>query len=101
MNEEQRAFAPADAVPTDACPATAIILITGHATVKTAVAALKRGASDYVRKPVLPKKLKERVAALLETRPDYLPNKLLSVGRSGEVNFEGMIARSRPMHNVF
>ena len=85
----------------DACPATAIVLITGHATVKTAVTALKRGANDYLRKPVSPKKLKERVQALMEARPDYLPNKLLAVGRSGEVTFEGMIARSRVMHNVF
>src|SRR5262245_26434449 len=59
----------------DAAPATAIVLITGHATVKTAVSALKRGANDYLRKPVSPKKLKERVQALLEGRPDYLPNK--------------------------
>src|SRR5262245_57942786 len=43
----------------EACPATAIVLITGHATVKTAVASLKRGASDYIRKPVNPKRLKE------------------------------------------
>jgi DNA-binding NtrC family response regulator len=85
----------------DSCPATAIVLVTGHATVKTAVAALKRGASDYIKKPVNPKKLRERVAALLSARPDYLPNKLLSVGRSGEVNFEGMFARSRVMHNIF
>ena len=85
----------------EACPATAIVLITGHATVKTAVNALKHGASDYLRKPVLPKKLKERVAVLLEARSDYLPNKLLAVGRSGEVTFEGMTARSRVMHNVF
>src|SRR5215831_7009222 len=85
----------------EAAPATAIVLITGHATVKTAVAALKRGASDYIRKPVNPRKLKERVRALLEQRPDYLPNRLLAVGRSGEVNFEGMMARSRVMHNVF
>src|SRR5437660_1207291 len=28
----------------EACPGCAIILVTGHATVKTAVAALKRGA---------------------------------------------------------
>ncbi|MBI4512434.1 MAG: sigma-54-dependent Fis family transcriptional regulator [Deltaproteobacteria bacterium] len=82
-------------------PATAIVLITGHATVKTAVSALKRGASDYIRKPVNPRKLRERVAALLARRPDYLPNRLLLAGRSGEVNFEGMIARSRVMHNVF
>jgi DNA-binding NtrC family response regulator len=85
----------------DAAPATAIVLITGHATVKTAVSALKRGASDYIRKPVNPKKLRERVKMLLESRPDYLPNKLLAVGRSGVVNFEGMMARSRVMHNVF
>ncbi|HJZ87672.1 MAG TPA: sigma-54 dependent transcriptional regulator [Polyangia bacterium] len=85
----------------EAAPATAIVLITGHATVKTAVAALKRGASDYIRKPVNPKKLKERLQTLLGERPDYLPNRLLSVGRSGEVTFEGMLARSRVMHNVF
>ncbi len=83
------------------CPATAIMLVTGHATVKTAVSALKRGASDYIRKPVTPVKLRERVAILLARRPEYLPNKLLVAGRSGEVNFEGMIARSRIMHNVF
>src|SRR4051812_21449152 len=85
----------------DHAPATAIVLITGHATVKTAVAALKRGASDYIRKPVNPKKLLDRVRALVEKRPDYLPNKLLAVGRSGEITFEGMTARSRVMHNVF
>ncbi|MFH0902866.1 MAG: sigma-54 dependent transcriptional regulator [Pseudomonadota bacterium] len=85
----------------ESCPATAIVLITGHATVKTAVAALKRGASDYIRKPVSPKKLRERIANLLARRPEYLPNKLLLASRSGTVNFEGMIARSRVMHNVF
>ena len=85
----------------DAAPATAIVLITGHATVKTAVSALKRGAADYIRKPVNPKKLRERVKALLDGRPDYLPNKLLSTGRSGVQEFEGMMARSRVMHNVF
>jgi DNA-binding NtrC family response regulator len=85
----------------EGCPATAIVLITGHATVKTAVAALKRGASDYIKKPVNAKRLRERVATLLAARPDYLPNKLLAVGRSGEVMFEGMHARSRIMHNIF
>jgi len=65
----------------DAAPATAIVLITGHATVKTAVSALKRGAADYIRKPVNPKKLRERVKTLLDGRPDYLPNKMLATGR--------------------
>src|SRR5258708_3495496 len=60
----------------DAAPATAIVLITGHATVKTAVSALKRGAADYIRKPVNPKNLPERLKAFPHARPHYLPHKL-------------------------
>ncbi len=33
-------------------PQTLIVLLTGHATVNSAVEALKRGASDYLTKPV-------------------------------------------------
>ena len=35
-----------------AYPDTAVVLMTGHATVDTAVAALRLGAADYLRKPV-------------------------------------------------
>ena len=49
-------------------PGCVVILVTGHATVKTAVAALKRGAADYIRKPVVPRKLRERIAQLLANR---------------------------------
>jgi len=83
-----------------ACPATAIVLITGYATVKTAVAALKRGAADYLRKPVVPARLLEQVTALCAAGPPYLPNKLL-VASAGAERFEGMTARSPAMHNVF
>ena len=33
-------------------PATQVILLTAHATVETAVEAMKLGANDYLRKPV-------------------------------------------------
>jgi DNA-binding NtrC family response regulator len=85
----------------DACPGCAVVLLTGHATVKSAVAALKRGAADYLRKPLVPRKLLDRVNILLSSRPDYLPNRLLLSGRGGEISFEGMTARSRVMHHVF
>jgi DNA-binding NtrC family response regulator len=84
-----------------ASPATVIVLLTGHATVKTAVAALKEGASDYLTKPIAPRKLVERARALLENRPDYLPNRLLKEDDSAGVQFEGMLARSRVMRDVF
>jgi DNA-binding NtrC family response regulator len=84
-----------------ACPGCAIVLVTGHATVKSAVAALKRGAADYIRKPIRPRRLLERVQALIESRPDYLSNALLTVSHSGVVRFEGMVTRTRKMNNVF
>ena len=36
----------------EASPSTEVVLITGQATVDTAVEALRRGASDYLTKPV-------------------------------------------------
>jgi DNA-binding NtrC family response regulator len=84
-----------------AAPATAVIVLTGHASVSTAVAALKLGAVDYLKKPVLPQQLRKLVAQLLAERPAVLPNSLLSAENSGEEVFEGMLARSSRMHEVF
>ena len=39
-------------------PNTAVILLTGHATVETAVSAMKEGAFDYLTKPVDPTRLR-------------------------------------------
>jgi DNA-binding NtrC family response regulator len=49
-------------------PATTIIFITAHATVDTAVKALKEGAFDYVTKPVDPDYLSHLVANALKQR---------------------------------
>src|SRR5262245_59524961 len=37
---------------------TAVILLTGHASVETAVAAMKEGAYDYLTKPIEPRRLR-------------------------------------------
>ena len=39
-------------------PNTAVILLTGHATVETAVSAMREGAYDYLTKPVDPRRLR-------------------------------------------
>jgi DNA-binding NtrC family response regulator len=82
-------------------PATAVVVMTGHATVSTAVTALKLGAVDYLKKPVHVAQLKKLIAQLVAERPAYLPNALLNAEKSGEEVFEGMLARSQLMHRVF
>ena len=75
-------------------PATAVVVMTGHASVSTAVTALKLGAVDYLKKPVHVSQLKKLIAQLVAERPAYLPNALLDVEKADEEVFEGMLARS-------
>jgi DNA-binding NtrC family response regulator len=82
-------------------PATAVVVMTGHASVSTAVTALKLGAVDYLKKPVHVSQLKKLIAQLVAERPAYLPNALLNPENSDEEVFEGMLARSAAMHRVF
>jgi DNA-binding NtrC family response regulator len=82
-------------------PATAVVVMTGHASVSTAVTALKLGAVDYLKKPVYVAQLKKLVAQLVAESPAYLPNALLNPENSGEEVFEGMLACSQGMHRVF
>jgi two-component system, NtrC family, response regulator HydG len=49
-------------------PDLIVIIMTGYATVETAVQALKRGAYDYLTKPVDPDELSHAVAKALEHR---------------------------------
>ncbi len=49
-------------------PDTVIILLTGHATVESAVAALREGAHDYLMKPVATEELLRSLEAGLEKR---------------------------------
>jgi DNA-binding NtrC family response regulator len=85
----------------EACPATRCVLITGHGSIRSAVLALKRGAIEYMTKPIKPKRLLQLCAALTAEAPDYLPNKLLSNERAEVVRFDGMVGRSRAMRAVF
>ncbi|HVO29398.1 MAG TPA: diguanylate cyclase [bacterium] len=45
-----------------------VVIVTGHATVRNAVVALKSGAFDYITKPVDPDELKVSVERLLSQR---------------------------------
>ena len=57
-----------------------IIVMTGYAEVQTAVSAMKLGAFDYLKKPINPSVLEEKIAAALtssteETEESFIPSK--------------------------
>ncbi len=53
-------------------PATIVVLLTAHATVDSAIRALRQGAFDYLLKPAQPKAIIEVVERGLAKRQEYL-----------------------------
>jgi len=82
-------------------PGAEIILITGQATVDTAVEAMRRGASDYLIKPVDFVRVKQVLANVARTRElkeqiGNLRGELRKLGRFGP-----LIGASPPMQRVY
>jgi DNA-binding NtrC family response regulator len=83
-----------------ASPETEVIIITGYATIETAVEAIKLGAFDYLEKPVSPPQLVVATARALERKQlmnltQRLRSELESRHRIGNV-----ICSSAKMRNV-
>lgn len=65
-------------------PHIAVILLTGHGTMSTAIAALKEGAHDYLLKPSQPEAIRQAVAeALASARRQREESHLLDTLRVG------------------
>lgn len=89
-------------------PDTPVLLITGHATVETAVDAMREGAEDYLSKPVKLAELRAKLARAVEKSRLRRDNETL---RSENVElrrqfdksfgFEGLRGHSREMTRVF
>jgi DNA-binding NtrC family response regulator len=86
---------------TEEQPETAFVMLTGHGTVETAVAAMKKGAFDYLIKPVNLDELNllvERVFEQLELKQE---NERLRREVDDRYGFDSIIGRSAPMEVVF
>jgi len=82
-------------------PAIDVVLMTAHYTSESAVEAIRKGASDYLNKPVSITALRERVSRLIEEaqrrqRASALENEMLANAR-----FEDMVGRSPAMVEMF
>jgi two-component system response regulator PilR (NtrC family) len=98
------------------------IVMTGFASIETAIAATKKGVFHYLTKPFEPENLKKLVIQALQTKlAAHLPREIANEGQgifadghqgripsklkidrpTVEDTFEGMIGRSRVMREVF
>ncbi|NCF99290.1 MAG: response regulator, partial [Planctomycetia bacterium] len=81
-------------------PFIAVVVVTGHGTVETAVEAMQLGAVDYLRKPVDLAGLRIRVnraleGAALKKRAEELERTI-----DDRFGFEGIIGSSHAMHAI-
>ncbi len=81
-------------------PQTLVLLMTGHATVETAIEALRRGAQDYLLKPVVFDELLHKLDYLLQHRQLAWENQLLRNQVDRQWNFDNLVGRSGPMREV-
>jgi len=85
----------------EADPATDVVLMTAHYSTESAVEAIKKGAGDYLNKPVSISALRERIGKLVEgarkrERSSQLEDELRSTSE-----FEGIVGRSPQMWDMF
>ncbi|MDP6954675.1 MAG: sigma-54 dependent transcriptional regulator, partial [Planctomycetota bacterium] len=82
-------------------PDAVVLLITGHASMDSAVAALRRGASDYLTKPVDLGELRTRLLRAVETVRLRQDNMELRRQIDKRFGFEGILGHSPAMQSVF
>src|SRR5689334_902066 len=82
-------------------PDIVAIVVTGYGTVKDAVEAIKRGASDFVSKPFQIDELLHVLDAALEQRRLKSENAYLRAQLDERYRFEGIVGKSRPMKLLF
>jgi DNA-binding NtrC family response regulator len=78
----------------------AIVMMTAHGTVDSAVEAMKLGARDYLQKPFDVEELLVTVRRLLDEQRTRTGLRYLLSERDAEFNNYGLVGRSRPVIDV-
>lgn len=87
-----------------AAPGAALLVVTGHADTRGAIAAIRLGADDYLLKPIDPDELRARLGHVagrlrsaeeirtLSSIPDENPNPVLRVGSDGVLHYANAVS---------
>ncbi len=81
--------------------ATPVIVVTAYATPETAIAALKRGAYDYLTKPFKVDEIAVVIERALEKRQLERDNIELRDTLTGRFRLDRMVGKSEPMQRLF
>ena len=81
-------------------PQTAVLLMTAHATVDSAVEGLRGGARDYLLKPVIFDELLHKIAALVDHRQVTWERQFLRHQVDRHWDFDHLVGQSSAMREV-
>ncbi|MDH7511460.1 MAG: sigma-54 dependent transcriptional regulator [Clostridiales bacterium] len=84
----------------DTSPETPVIIITGYASIESAVEAMKQGAFDYMAKPFTPEELRVVTKRALDGRRLLFENMYLRRELEAKTEFEMVIGKSKVMRDV-
>ncbi len=82
-------------------PETVVVIITAYGSIDSAIAALRKGAVDYILKPVEFDELLVKLRRLLASRRLSVENKLLRGELHRQFDFEKIVGQSASMQKVF
>ena len=82
-------------------PNSAVIMITGYATVETAVEAMKLGAYDYITKPFKVDELLLTIKRSLDHQATARENRTLKKELQQKYRFENIVGSSRGMQDIY
>jgi two-component system response regulator PilR (NtrC family) len=84
----------------EASPQTVVLVMTAHATVETAVEALRRGATDYILKPILFDDVLAKVAHAVAHRTVVWEAQMLRREVEQRFHADELVGDSHVMHEV-
>jgi DNA-binding NtrC family response regulator len=82
-------------------PAIDVVLMTAHYTTDTAVEAIRKGAADYLNKPISLAVLRDRVGRLIDAGLQRQRVVRAEINLEQAAQFEGIVGRSPEMWEMF
>ena len=82
-------------------PDIAVIMITAHGTIETAVEAMKKGAKDYILKPLRLDEILSKVDTISQLKSLQKENEYLREKLYQKYNFNNIIGKNRKMLELF